>query len=154
MATGHVSAEAQPRMSTNEPQNLITVTVQGLKTSALVDSGATLSLVSRTFYARLRKQRNAKSLRISSYNRRFITADSKPMHVSTALKTDIRIAGLNIPVSLTVIDNLCHPIILGMNFFNETKADIQPTNRTLSLHWHADCTPHTQHSSANSVYCG
>jgi hypothetical protein len=117
-----------------EPQNLITVTVQGLETNALVDSGATLSLVSRTFYDRLRKQRNAKSLKISSYNRRFITADSKPMHVSTALETDIRIAGLNIPVSLIVIGSLCHPIILGMNFFNETKADNQLTNKIFSLY--------------------
>jgi hypothetical protein len=85
MVTGHVSAEAPPRIVTNEPQNLVSVTIHGLITSALVNSGASLSLVSRTFYDRLRNQRKAKSLKTSPYQQRLITTDSKPMHVSTAL---------------------------------------------------------------------
>jgi hypothetical protein len=152
MATGHVSAKALPRIVTNEPQNLVSVTIHGVTTNALVDSGASLSLASSTFYDRLRNQRKAKSLKTSLYNQQLITADSKPMHISTALETDICIAGLNIPVSLIVIDNLCHPIILGMDFLNDEKADIQLTNKTLSLYNGMLTVPLIRRTQGPAVY--
>jgi hypothetical protein len=119
---------------------------------ALVDSGATLSLVSRTFYDRLRKHQKSNSLKIVPHSRRLNTADCKPMQVSTALETDICISGLKIPISLIVIDNLCHPIILGMNFLKDTKADIQLTKNTLSLYNGLLSVPLIRSGQSPSVY--
>jgi hypothetical protein len=112
----------------------INLTVQNLPATAMLDTGATPNLISRTFYEKLLAQRRQQPVTIRENARRLVTANSEPVHVSTCVDVTLRLGGLSVPCSLVVIDNLCHQILLGLEFLRNTQADIHLTSGTLSLY--------------------
>ena len=125
----------QPRMTENDSNNMfVRLTVHNIPITALIDTGSSPNLVDRAFYERLLKQRREHPVKVREDARHLVTADSKPLHVTTSVDVTLRIGGLSVPCSLVVIDNLCHPILLGLEFLRDTQADIHLTSSTLSLY--------------------
>jgi hypothetical protein len=84
-------------------------------------------------------------------HRKLLTADASPMEVIATLQADLKIQGLTILFSFSVIDKLGYDCILGMNFLQETNAVIDICSKTLNLYHGSLVVPLTQSGNYTAV---
>jgi hypothetical protein len=113
------------------PFNIVSATVGHIPVRALIDTGASLSVLSGDIFKRIRK--NAYTVKPKATNDKLLAADSTPMPVTAEITTDVRIAGLGVPCTFSVVQNLGFEAILGIDFLKEAHAVIDIKNNTLSL---------------------
>jgi hypothetical protein len=65
---------------------------------------------------------------------KLVAANATPLRIQTAVDCDIRIAGIVIPISSTVIQNLTHDIIIVLDTLELVKAKLSVQSRTLDLY--------------------
>ena len=106
--------------------------------TALVDTGASVSMISNKFFNCLvQKHRiNPTGTRPVARTefRKLISADASPLNVIASVDTDVKINGIIIPFSFIIIEGLAYDAIFGMSFLSATRAQIDLANNTLSLY--------------------
>ena len=93
---------------------------------ALVDSGASCSLLSGKLYQKLLAKRGQKGPQLvhKTENRKLLSADSSPMTVTASVEADVKINGLVIPFNFFVINQLTYDCIIGIDFLKFMHAKI------------------------------
>lgn len=128
-------------MTLHTNKNLVDVHVDGISLSALVDTGAHVSIISVHLCRRLRKVLTppaTEAVRV---------ADGGTVPVIGMCTARIRIADRYIPVLFTVLQNCPHDLILGMDFLSTHSALIDCSAGTLCLDLplQPDIHPEPQH---------
>ena len=124
---------AEPKLS--GPHNLIHVQIGCKQTTGLIDTGSSLTLISDRFFQKVKESTTEKHRFIEKpRTQKLIAANASPLKVQTALECDIRIAGIKIPASCIVIQNLTHDVIIGLDTLELAKAKISVHSRTLELY--------------------
>jgi len=111
--------------------NLVSVKIKHLNTNALLDTGAFYSCVSLSFLKRLKLVSHIIS---ASHHKRLFTADGKSMHVLGTIQLTLDIQDFEIPVTFYVLSRLQFDVILGMQFLEQTKANIDMESQILTLY--------------------
>jgi len=98
-----------------EPKNLISVTVNKHKITALIDSGASVSCISRKFAdkagIKFAQNMNYELLR---------SADGRDLQVLGSADLTVGLRGLLVPYQFFVIDGLSYNVLLGIDFLQAT----------------------------------
>ena len=100
----------------------LNVKFHGIEIPALVDSGATLSFISKRFFSKLLYQGSVKKL----YHTRnkVILADNKAYSIRIVASVALSINGRQFTFTFSVLPQLHRPVILGVNFLKHTGASI------------------------------
>jgi hypothetical protein len=98
----------------------------------LCDSGAAVSVISGDTYRRLRK--GACVIKGTTRHNILLSADSSSMPVSFDVEVDVKIAGMKIPCTFSVVENLGFEAILGLDFLRDARAVIDLPNNMHSLY--------------------
>jgi hypothetical protein len=113
------------------PRNIVSITVGAVNVRALCDTGASLSVLSGDIFRRIRK--SSYTVKPKAENNKLVAADSTPMPVIAEITADVKIAGLGIPCTFSVVENLAFEAILGVDFLTAAHAVADVGNNTLSL---------------------
>jgi hypothetical protein len=124
IAAGKVTASTQPI-------NLLRSYIANVPTTALVDTGAAISVLSGDIFRRMRKGNYKVKSTMTHTN--LLSADSSPMPVTTEIETEVKIAGLHIPCTFSVVEELGFQAILGVDFLTDAHAVVNFKNNTLSI---------------------
>jgi hypothetical protein len=124
IAAGKVTASTQPA-------NLLRTYIANVPAIALVDSGAAISVLSGDIFRRMRKENYTVKSTMTHEN--LLSADSSPMPVTTEIETEVKIAGLHIPCTFSVVEKLGFQAILGVDFLTDAHAVVNFKNNTLSI---------------------
>lgn len=132
---------------------MIPVYVGSIPVHALIDTGASCSLLSGKLYQKLLSRRGFKGTTpIHKFeNRKLLAADSSPMRVTASVETEVKINGLVIPFDFLVIDSLSYDCLLGMDFLKFTNAVIDIRSSTLSIFDGMTSVPMTRHGNEATV---
>ena len=84
-------------------------------------------------------------------NRNLLAADTSPMKVIASIETEVKLNGLIVPFSFSVIDKLGYDCILGMDFLEDTKAVIDVRTNTLSLFDGLTTIPMTKRGNITTI---
>lgn len=109
---------------------LIQISANFVRTSALVDTGCTLSSCSLAFAKRVRSPILPLSPTDSSF---LITANSQPIKVVGRINLTINVRGLLMPFSFLVLDHLSHNILLGFDFLKDHSAYVDFGSNTITF---------------------
>jgi transposase InsO family protein len=90
-----------------------------------------LSVLRGDIFRRIRK--SSYTVKPTAENNKLVAADSTPMPVIKEIMADIKIAGLGIPCTFCVVENLAFEAILGVDFLTAANAVVDVGNNTLSL---------------------
>lgn len=112
-------------MPTN--QNLLDVDVDGYPVTALIDTGAHISIMSAAFRRRLRKLLTPASACVVR------VADGGTVPIVGMCTARVSIAGRHTPVLFTVLAHCPHDLILGLDFLSAHSALIDCSASTLRL---------------------
>lgn len=118
-------------VATSLTRNTIFIEIFGKRHQALVDSGASISCLSKSLYARLvaRHQINISSSKLSNV----VGVGGERHTVLGDVKLKLNISGLQIDQTFAVIDSLHHDIILGLDFMTSNHVKIDFQQRCLSV---------------------
>ena len=114
-----------------EHHNFVAVRIKHITTNALIDTGAFHSCVSLSFIKRLKLESHIIPV---SQHKRLFTADGKTMRVLGTIQLTLDIQDLGIPVTFSVLPCLQFDVILGINFLQQTKANIDMQSQILTLY--------------------
>jgi hypothetical protein len=128
MATHIASGDAPAALP---PVNIVYSYVGNRPVRALIDTGAALSVLSGDIFRRIR--RSDYTIKPNATHKQLLAADSSPMPVIAEIDVDVKIAGLHIPCTFSVVQNLGFQAILGMDFLTEAHAVVDLKNHTLSI---------------------
>ena len=124
-----------PTQTTKGPQNIIHVKIGRKQTTGLIDTGSTLTLISERFFNKVKQSAKGQHRLVEKpRTQKLIAANATPLRVQTALECDIRIAGIAIPASCIVIQNLTHDVIIGLDTLQLARAKISVHSRTIDLY--------------------
>ena len=126
--SGPVKAQVRQKI---EQYNFISIKIGHVGVRALIDTGAFHSCVSISLLKRLKLQ--SRIIPVSQHKRLF-TADGKAMKVLGTVELTLDIQEVQIPVTFCVLSCLQHDMILGINFLDETKANINMDSHILTLY--------------------
>lgn len=112
-------------------KNTVLVQIARFKILALIDTGAYYSIVSEQFFKRLALP--LRRLETNEYQK-LCLADGKPVDLLGKVEITIKINGLSIPFECRVLPNLAYDLILGLDFLESTKAQIDFKERILTLY--------------------
>jgi transposase InsO family protein len=124
IAAGKITASKQP-------VNLLRTYIANVPAIALVDSGAAISVLSGDIFSRMRKGNYTVKSTMTHTN--LLSADSSPMPVIAEIETEVKIAGLHIPCTFSVVQKLGFQAILGVDFLTDAHAVVNFKNNTLSI---------------------
>jgi hypothetical protein len=124
IAAGEVTASTQP-------VNFLRVYIANVPTTAFVDTGAAISVLSGDIFRRMRKSNYKVKSTMTHTN--LLSADSSPMPVTTEIETEVKIAGLHIPCTFSVVEKLGFQAILGVDLLTDAHAVVNFKNHTLSI---------------------
>jgi hypothetical protein len=135
-AVYHGVQRTQRAAQSSPPHNVIAVTVRGQKVHSLVDSGSSQNIMSQRLYNRLFRSVSCSQENATTQDTdiTLLSANASRMPIIATIDTDIRIRGLQIPVTFRVISDLIYDIILGEQFLQETEAIIDVGTNTLILY--------------------
>jgi predicted aspartyl protease len=115
--------------------SLVLAHVAGVPAVSLVDTGASISLLSGPFYRRVqnsgRKFTNITDRKKSK--RSLFSANDNRMKVEAEIKTSIKLGGIEHPATFVVVEKLVHEVIIGMDILQSMKAVIDTNEGTLQL---------------------
>lgn len=112
-------------------RNIICVNVARFKTHALIDTGAFCSIASDNFVkilavpVRHLEEGDIKTVHL---------ADGKPIEDLGRVSITVKIHGLAIPCECRVLPNVAYDLILGLDFLEANKAQIDFGNRIITFH--------------------
>ena len=110
---------------------MIPIYINQVPARALVDSGADISILNGRLYDKISK---GVTKRANLFRKKIFTANAAPLNIETAVETEVKINGLQIPFTVSVIRNLNYDVILGLDFLNQTKAIIDVSRNCLTLY--------------------
>jgi predicted aspartyl protease len=116
------------------PSNMVPVYVASYPGRALVDTGASMSILSDRYYDRLlRAKCKIDKLDANAKYRPVTNASGGSMRVNTKVNVDIKIGGITIPAIFFVVEKLAHDIIIGTDLLQAMEAVIDHKTNTLVL---------------------
>jgi hypothetical protein len=98
----------------------------------LCDSGAAVLVLSGDTYRRLRKSTCV--IKKATRHSKLLSADSSAMPVLFDVEVAVKIAGMKIPGTFSVVENLGFEAILGFDFSRDALAVIDLPNKSLTLY--------------------
>ena len=111
-------------------ENTILVTIDDRKTRCLVDTGATISCASLSYL----KKTGIACTNLKPAHIQHITGVGNETHaVLGKLEIPITISGIKISFEFFILENLLHPVILGMDFLKFHKVQIDLDKRTVYI---------------------
>jgi hypothetical protein len=102
------------------PNNLISVTIRGRLVKSLIDTGSNQNIMSQRLHSKLFPPVNHSKQNETVANNSDLTllsANASQMKIIATIDTDIRILGLQIPVTFRVVPDLVYDLILGRAIF-------------------------------------
>jgi outer membrane protein W len=117
---------------TSLPVNIVHAIISARPTRLLVDTGASISVLTGDVFRRIRK--NSYTIKPKTTYDTLLAADSSPMPVNAEITADVKIAGLNIPYAYSVGENLGFEAVLGMVFLTGAHAVVDIKSSTVTLH--------------------
>lgn len=108
-------------------------TVNGAKTSFLVDTGAAVSLLRKDAWARSNANRAPTETLEPWSNSRLVGVDGSPLPVLGYTQVEIDLAGEKLPADVVVVSTLTTEAILGLDFFHKYRANIDLGEKQLFL---------------------
>jgi len=132
-------------------KNFIHIKVNYLPTPALVDTGCFCSCISPDLVRKLKLR--VQSLDANEYSLLF-SANSSRIRLIGKVEVSLNFAGLIVPYTLLVLDNLIHDVMLGMNILTELQANIDLSAGRVSFHDNLVTLPITKwHHSTVTLSC-
>ena len=111
-------------------KNMVQISINGRKTNALCDTGASISCCNKAFLQKVLRSDS----RIRPTNIQTVAGVGGEQHsVSGKVDLDINFNGLIVPFAFHVIENLHHSLILGIDFMESFRVKIDVGNKTMSL---------------------
>jgi hypothetical protein len=101
-------------VSTN-PCNLLRAYIGAVPVLCLLDSGASVSVLKYTIWKRIRS--NAYTKLSSKRHYSLQAVDNSVMNISFDIETNVKINGLNIPATFSVVEQLGFNCIIEIDFF-------------------------------------
>lgn len=117
----------------DRPKNLVPVYIGSAPGRALVDSGATRSMMSGDMYRRIQRKGYKIEHVTTEQIPKLILADKSPMPAQALIDIDIKIGGVTCPFVFIVVETLDYDCLLGMDFMNDTEALLDIKHSTLHL---------------------
>jgi hypothetical protein len=111
---------------------MIPIFINQIPVRALIDTGADISLISGRIYNKISK--NIKAGDRNKNAKTVLTANATPLKITAETEVELKINGLQIPFTVSVIEELNYDIILGLNFLDETQAVIDVSKNSLVLY--------------------
>ena len=108
--------------------NLISLQINSNKILALIDTGASISVISQQFAERLKLSVKAAP---QAY---LIDAGNQVLQTCGIAEISVNLNGLIIPFTFTVIPTLCNEVILGVDFLTETQAIIDMPAKAVAFY--------------------
>lgn len=112
-----INQGSQKLINTNE----ILIKVKNRTVRALIDTGAGRSIISENFFHQLGLKYE---IGTEYFPKNLIVADGRLIPVKGKVGITIKVNGLNMSFEFLVLRNLQHPVILGTDFLDYHKADI------------------------------
>ncbi|KAJ8320703.1 hypothetical protein KUTeg_002290 [Tegillarca granosa] len=106
------------------------ITIGGVKTNALIDTGANISVIHQDF---LRRTSYATTQYEKSENSSVIAANGNHVQILGKIKLCVTFGNSNFYTYAHVLPNLHHSVILGIDFLSETKAHLNFDSNTLEI---------------------
>ena len=106
------------------------VSINGRKTNALCDTGATISCANKAF---IEKVLNVETNITPSHIHTVVGVGGEQHSVSGKIDLDICFNGVTVTYSFHVIENLHHSLILGIDFMTDFRVKIDMGNKTMSI---------------------
>ena len=111
-------------------KNTVQVSINGRKTNALCDTGASISCANKAFITKvLQTEANISPSHIKTV----VGVGGEQHSVSGKIDLDICFSGVTVSYSFHVIENLHHSLILGLDFMEAFKVKIDVGNKTMSI---------------------
>ena len=111
-------------------KNTAQVSINGRKTNALCDTGASISCANKAFITKvLQTEANISPSHIKTV----VGVGGEQHSVSGKIDLDICFSGVTVSYSFHVIENLHHSLILGLDFMEAFKVKIDVGNKTMSI---------------------
>lgn len=106
---------AEINLATNLVHNTVAVFVNGVKTNALVDTGASISVISTAFFSKTSFENSV--LQTPDYE--FVNGVEGHLKVLGKLKIPISFKGGTFSFPVYVVDRLPHSLIIGLDFLKK-----------------------------------
>ena len=104
-------------------KNMVQISINGRKTNALCDTGASISCCNKAFLQKmLRSESGIKPTNIQTV----VGVGGEQHSVSGKVDLDISFNGLTVSFAFHVIENLLHSLILGIDFMESTESIVVP----------------------------
>lgn len=113
--------------------NLVPVYVGSVPGRALVDSGASRSMMSGSMYRRIQRKGYKIEHNTSEKIPNLILADKSLMPAQALVDVDVKIGGVKFPFTFIVVEALDYDCLIGMDMLNETGAVLDIKHNTLHL---------------------
>lgn len=97
----------------------------------MIDSGATVSCISKKFCNRLKLIPQPISPEVTPH---LLTADNSELHILGCVDLTINVYGLLIPYTFLVLDSLFHSCVLGLDFLEHTHSRIDFASHLISIY--------------------
>ena len=127
---GHKGRCVDLNLTTTLIKNVTYVHINGVKTSALVDTGASVSVISAKFFTKL--GHNDTVLQTADYS--FVNGVGGQLKVLGKIKLPVSFKGLVINIQVHVVDRLPHSLILGLDFMQTNKVHLHLDTNTMTIH--------------------
>ena len=111
--------------------NYVPVTIQTLKTPALIDTGACTNLLSYSFYMMCKQYSSLSLLAPDRYTLR--DAQNNAMPIAGKVRVNVQINDLMTPLTFQVVHNLPTNVILGLPFLQATDATIDFSKNIVTM---------------------
>lgn len=111
-------------------KNMVLVSIKGRKTNALCDTGAAISCVNKSFAMKLLQT----DLKLEPSNYKTVIGVGGEHHeVAGTVNLKLNFGGLNTEYTFHVTENLHHSVILGIDFMERFRVNIDIGNKTMSI---------------------
>ena len=123
--------ETEVNVVTSLNRNTVFLDINGKKIQALVDSGASVSSLQKSTFDRINKDN---SLKVQTSNIRNIVGVGGERHaVFGQVELTLNISGLKVDQKFFVIDQLHHPLILGLDFMETYQVNIDFHHKLMTI---------------------
>ena len=136
---------------TRAPHNFILASLNFVNTRFLIDTGASRSCISERYFHRVVPHALREKVLSKTQDANLLSASGSPLSVIGHADLDIRIHGYVIPQVFTVVRNLQHHCILGIDMLKSSKAVINIAEKALHLFDDLIVTPLISEQDENFV---
>lgn len=123
--------ETEVNVVTSLNRNTVFLDINGKKIQALVDSGASVSCLQKSTFDRINKD-NSLKVQISTI-RNIVGVGGERHAVFGQVELTLNISGLKVDQKFIVIDQLHHPLILGLDFMQTYQVNIDFHHKLMTI---------------------